>query len=213
MAKIIFYEYNNKTYKLEYYPKDIKNINIRLVNDIFKISYPNNLDYNYLMKKFYKAVPSLVNRQKFLFSNYSSEKGVYILGNFEEFHDGNFIKVLNHDILFINENHFYKIIKPFFLEYITNRVRKIENIMTPGVIHDIDVKNVTSYFGKNFIRKKLLIFNSCMIHYREEIIDALIVHELAHDYVHGHNKKFYQKCVEYCPNYFKLDKMLMEHCL
>ena len=43
-----------------------------------------------------------------------------------------------------------------------------------------------------------------------EIIDSVIIHELAHHFVYDHSDNFYKVVYKYCPNYDILRKKLIK---
>ena len=57
-------------------------------------------------------------------------------------------------------------------------------------------------------QKKLLTFDKDLIHYSLEIIDSIVIHELAHYYYHDHSHSFYNMVLKYCPNYKELQRKL-----
>ena len=67
-----------------------------------------------------------------------------------------------------------------------------------------------SRYGSNSKKTKTLNFNLILIHYDVEVIDSVIIHELAHIKVFNHSKEFYDVVYRYCPNYDKYRKMLIK---
>ena len=65
-----------------------------------------------------------------------------------------------------------------------------------------------SRYGSNSRRTHKLSFASSLIHYPVEVIDSVVVHELAHHFVFDHSKSFYNVVLRYCPAYWEMHKRL-----
>lgn len=65
--------------------------------------------------------------------------------------------------------------------------------------------NIKSFYGKINYSKKSFIFNLILIHHSIQEIKSVIFHEIAHFYTKGHNhdKVFYEKLIDICPEYKK----------
>lgn len=65
--------------------------------------------------------------------------------------------------------------------------------------------NIKSFYGKINYSKKSFIFNLILIHHSIQEIKSVIFHEIAHFYTKGrnHDKVFYEKLIEICPEYKK----------
>lgn len=65
--------------------------------------------------------------------------------------------------------------------------------------------NIKSFYGKINYSNKSFIFNLILIHHSIQEIKSVIFHEIAHFYTKGHNhdKVFYEKLIEICPEYKK----------
>lgn len=70
--------------------------------------------------------------------------------------------------------------------------------------------NIKSFYGKINYSKKSFIFNLILIHHSIQEIKSVIFHEIAHFYTKGHNhdKVFYEKLIEICPEYKKYNDNL-----
>ena len=91
---------------------------------------------------------------------------------------------------------------------ITELVRKNEEIMGISEPYMVKVKPTERQFGSNSKRTHTLSFQLNLIHYSKEIIESVVVHELAHDFERNHSKNFYNIVYRYCPNYRELQKKL-----
>ncbi len=74
--------------------------------------------------------------------------------------------------------------------------------------YKIGIRKTTTRFGSNSLRTHSLSFQQALIHYSEEIISTVVVHELAHDFYRNHQQKFYNCVNLYCPDYINLQKKL-----
>ena len=70
-----------------------------------------------------------------------------------------------------------------------------------------DMKN---YCEESLCSKKTLTFSFVLIHYSKEVIDSVVIHELAHDLFFDHSSNFYNVVYNYCPNYDILRKQLVK---
>lgn len=77
--------------------------------------------------------------------------------------------------------------------------------------NQVKVRDATSRYGSCMPTKKNLYFSSRLIMLPENIIDAIIVHELSHIKYKNHNKEFYDLVEKYIPNYKEIDKWLKKN--
>ena len=95
----------------------------------------------------------------------------------------------------------------WFLNLLTKRTRFYEAQM--GVSQNtVRLRKMSTRYGSNSIGKHSITYSSVLIHYSIDVIDAIIIHELAHCLVSGHGPKFYELVYQYCPNYKYLHKRL-----
>ena len=67
------------------------------------------------------------------------------------------------------------------------------------------IKNTKSYFGKCFIKQKLIVLSTLLAKYEEKYIISVLYHEFTHFYVSNHQKEFYDFIEKMYPNYKKVD--------
>ena len=95
----------------------------------------------------------------------------------------------------------------WFLQYLTVRTEYYEGLM--GIKpYKVRLRKMSSRYGSNSSMTHSITYSTILIHYSKEIIDSVIVHELAHQFQRNHSQKFYDKVLEYCPNYKTLHKKL-----
>ena len=74
--------------------------------------------------------------------------------------------------------------------------------------NQVKVRDATTRYGSCMPAKKNLYFSSRLIMLPENVVDAIIVHELCHMKFKNHNKEFYDLVATYIPNYKEIDKWL-----
>ena len=116
-------------------------------------------------------------------------------------------EISKEDIVFTNLEAIQKKLKKLAYDIILTRVKHYEQIMKTSA-HNIKITDCYTTKGKNYIAKKLLIFDYRLIHFSVEIIDSVVVHELAHDFVANHSADFYRVVEHYLPNYNELHQKL-----
>ena len=74
--------------------------------------------------------------------------------------------------------------------------------------NQVKVRDATTRYGSCMPAKKNLYFSSRLIMLPENVVDAIIVHELCHMKYKNHNIDFYNLVGTYIPNYKEIDKWL-----
>ncbi len=108
----------------------------------------------------------------------------------------------------ISQVEFYQQTKRGFKNYLAKRTAYYEALMGIDVAHQVGVRDMKTRWGTNAIKRRKITYNLQLIHYHPDIIDAIIVHELAHYFIGGHQADFYALVYRYCPNYKQLAKNL-----
>ena len=72
----------------------------------------------------------------------------------------------------------------------------------------VRVRQMKTRWGVNNQRTLSLTFALCLVHYSKEIIESVVIHELAHDKVRNHSKNFYKIVLAYYPDYYFYHKKL-----
>lgn len=67
--------------------------------------------------------------------------------------------------------------------------------------HVFEIMGRKSIWGLNVTNKNIVKFNYYLSHFKPEVTDYLIVHELAHTYEPNHSKNFWNIVKKYFPNY------------
>ena len=99
--------------------------------------------------------------------------------------------------------------KKYFKDLVTKRVEYYSSVMNLP-LYKVSVKNMKTRFGSNSKHTQRLHFALVLMHYSIEIIDSVVVHELAHILVYDHSKKFYDVVYKYCHDYDIYRKKLIK---
>ena len=188
-----------------------------------KSMYQRSIRFRFRDGKFYVSAPYVVSNKHvlslieskygpyFLSHQKPASKGddfIYIFGEKLPFKESGVIKFSNDKIIKYKDfEQFEKKMKKLFLEIVTERVRYYEKLMnlTP---HNVRVRKMTSRYGSNSKKTKTVCFALSLYHYSYEILDSIIVHELAHSVYFNHSDKFYKVVYQFCPNYKALHTKL-----
>jgi predicted metal-dependent hydrolase len=73
---------------------------------------------------------------------------------------------------------------------------------------EIIIKSVKSKLGHYHLAKHQIMINLSMVYNNSDLIDYVIVHELAHIQEFNHQPKFYSLIARILPNYKQLEKLL-----
>jgi predicted metal-dependent hydrolase len=103
-----------------------------------------------------------------------------------------------------------------YLEHKVYQYLKIMNLDKPEIT--LGIKKYKSKWGSCSYKKALfslpkkvnLKFNSNLINFTKEVIDYVIIHEIAHIKHLGHGSNFWNFVSEFCPDYKNLRKQLVK---
>lgn len=99
--------------------------------------------------------------------------------------------------------------KKLFLEYLYKRVPEIGKKMSVDLTGwKIRTGLFLSYYAVCFPTKHQLKFDYRLFAYKPEVMDSVIIHEIAHTYEVHHNDRFYTIVKMYCPQYDILNHMI-----
>ena len=198
-VKEFVYEHNGITYPVIVTKKRMKNITYRFKDGTFYISIPWYAFKNDYMKGLDKYADRLINSAKKSLAR--GENYIYLLGEKVELNDSHQLVIPDGNIIvYKDETDMDKKLKKWFLKLVQERVNYYQSLMgvEPYRVH---VQKMTSRFGSNSKHTKSLNFSLVLMHYSIDIIDSVVVHELAHILVYNHSKQFYDVVYRYCPNY------------
>ena len=205
--KNFFYKVNGKEYEVVVIHKRMKNINVRFKDDKFVVSCPyftNKLNLVPLLDKYGESLIKRSSKPAPIKDN-----GMYLFGQFNELTYPGTLHIKDKNLSFKDNDELINKLKPIFKDYVTERVRYYEKLMKVES-YKVRVQKMKSRFGSNSKHTKTLNFSMSLIHFDPEVIDSVVVHELAHILVFDHSKKFYDVVYRYCPDYPKYRKMLVK---
>jgi len=192
------FERNGEHYKVIITYKHQRNVYFRYRDDAFLVSAPYRTPKKLIISGINKYYDKLI-KQNSKSVHYSFEKDhIFLLG--EE------ISISSLNIK--NEEELRGFLKNIALKTLTEEVRKYEGIMGIEKPYKIRVKDTCRQYGSNSKRTHSLSFQISLIHYSLDIIDTVVVHELAHDFERNHQKAFYNVVYNFCPNYKELQRKL-----
>lgn len=204
MTKNISFSYLNQIYPVIITYRKTHYLRYRFRNGTFYVSCPFLTSQKKIVEGLNKYAPKLVKNV----SSASGDDYIYIFARripltypgVIPFSDGSKIE-------YYSKEELHKKLHKWFTKFMTIRNRKYE-ILMGAPENKIYIRKMVSRYGSNTVNKNRIRYAESLMHYDIEIIDAIIVHELAHCFVHGHNKKFYDLVYKYCPNYDELHKKL-----
>ena len=193
------YKYKDKDIPVHVTYSRQRNIYYRYKKDGFHVSVPYLTSQKTIIKGLDKFAENLLKQFNNMNANFSFEEDyIYLIG---EKYSLKSLNIENFQELsaFLRE-------KAHFL--LTALVRKNEEIMGVSAPYKVRVKATERQFGSNSKRTHSLSFQTSLIHYSEEIIETVVIHELAHEFERNHSKNFYNIVYKYYPNYKELQKKL-----
>ncbi len=223
-------EYKNKLtnkilfeYKLKY--KNQKNIVLSIRNSALIITCP----YGLPKKKINSFIDENIVKISELVIKYNNNKlinltrdnfFVYILGKKHKIFvvDKNIhTKKIDDDIFLKKQNCLEKQIKSLYsflkkeYNYLIFELIKKWLKITNEKINEVIIKNLLSKWGLCYNKKRKIVLNIKLIHFDIDIIEYVILHEIAHLKYSNHSKNFWSYIENYFPNYKIKNKMLKKY--
>lgn len=202
------YTYNGVTYPVVITRKSIKSIRYMFRNGTFYVSAPR---YFVTEKRIFAGLDKFAGKliKADTKSKARGEDYIYLLGTKVPLHESGEINFSDGTkIIYKNDEDLDKKLKKWFLNYIEKRHRYYEGVMGIKKPYKVRVRKMSTRYGSNSSQTHTVCYSLILMHYTSDVMDSVIVHELAHDNVHDHSKNFYNVVYKYCPNYDKLHKRL-----
>jgi predicted metal-dependent hydrolase len=95
------------------------------------------------------------------------------------------------------------------LAHFEKRVAYYEPLMGIKTFEKVGLSDAIDYIGRNSIRAHKIILNKALYAFRSQVGDAVVVHELAHCLEANHSKSFYDIVLKYCPDYYRLENIIL----
>lgn len=202
MSTAFNYTIDGKTYQVNIIRKRIKNIYFRFQDDQFFISCGRLTSERAIIGGLNKYARKMIQRAEKKAS--AKDETLYIFGvPYDRKYPINLTTV---SIIDTNED---EKLKTLLMDYLFERIPYFVEEMGIKEIYKIKVRNTKTRLGSNSRRTKTWSFSLQLVHFSKEIIDSVIVHELAHCKVFDHSSKFYDVVYQHCPNYNVLRKKLI----
>lgn len=202
------YEYNGTVYPVIITRKRMKNVTYRFRNGQFLISAPWYVTKSTFLAGLDRFAAKLINHENKK-TDGRGKNYIYLLGDKYEVGPMGVLSFGGTTIVYSGTEDLDKKLKKWFLKYITQRVRHYQTLMGLEE-YKVRVQKMSTRFGSNSKQTKTLNFALILMHYSQEIIDSVVVHELAHEIVFNHSTQFYNVVYRYYPQYdichYKLKK-------
>ena len=207
MNKSFLYQVDDKTYFVDVTYKRIRNIHFRFDGEKFLISAPRLVSLKQIKSGLDKYAKKLIKRN--VKTNAITNEYIYILGKKNDISYPGFLALYDELISFKDEKEFNAKLRKWFLRFMSERTAFYEKVMN-APHYQVKVRQMKSRYGSNNRSSKAITYSMVLLHYSIEIIDSVIIHELAHHFVYDHSANFYKVVYKYCPNYDILRKKLIK---
>ena len=206
MISTFIYTRDGKDYPVTLITKRMRSTRYRYRDGGIIITAPLLTSKNSVIKGLDKFFYRLTKENPFCSGQ--GEDYIYLLGKKYQASDSGYIPFNDGSKLtYKDRTELEKKLKKWFLKYITSRHRYYERIMKT-YINTVRVRKMNTRYGSNSIGKKSITYSTILMHYSSDVIDSVIIHELAHCFVSNHGDNFYKIVYKYCPNYDYLHNRL-----
>ena len=222
MEDYLTYVYKDEEYIVKITRKNIKNMYFKIKNDSLEVTagpFFSNKQIKVFVhdniEKFIKFINKRINNQTI---NYKSNF-LYIFGIKKMFfveQNKNPSYYETDDMLYIKtltgaKSEVTKEIKKYLKEKLNNYIKvklpELEKTMNLDK-HNYSIVYKESNWGTNMVNKNKISFSSKLAHFSHEVIECVIVHELAHSIEPNHSKAFWAIVKKYVPDYKEYKSIL-----
>ena len=193
------FKIDNIEYPVHIVKKRIRNIHYRFKDGAFYISCPYIVGKITILNGLNKYGKTLINRDVKvppIGNDY-----IYLYGVKVPLKESGSISFTNGEtITYKDKKDLLKKINTKFLKFVTNRTDYYAKLMDLPK-YKVSIRNMRTRYGSNSKSTQSIHYSTVLQHYSVEIIDSVIIHELAHILVPNHSKEFYDVVYKYCPNY------------
>ena len=202
------YELDGQVYEVVVTYKRIRNIHFRFDGEKYLISCPKRTPNSMIKSGLDKYAKKLRDRNPK--TQAFGDDYIYLFGQkVVVTYPGEIMLDVETKISFKDINDLLKKCRKYFLNYVTGRTNfYAERMKAPRYL--VKVRQMRSRYGSNNRHAKTITYSLTLLHYSPEIIDSVIVHELAHCFVYDHSDKFYRVVYSYCPEYDVFRKKLIK---
>ena len=179
--------------------RGMRNIRVSLdqKEDVLHVSAPYFTTASSIERAALSCLPKLLKRRLITIAPYENGN-LYYLG--KPYYVGEFDEKTM-------EGYLKKKALPIFEE----RVAHYEKLMGIKEPYKVRARKMKTRYGVNSKKTYTITLALSLIHYSLPIIDAVVVHELAHHYEWNHGKAFYKIVLKYCPDYKTLHDKLRKN--
>lgn len=207
MNKEFLYQVDDKEYVVAITYKRIKNIHYRFDGEKFLVSAHRLTPMKLIKSGLDKYAKKLIVRS--VKTNAETDEYIYILGKKIELTYPGYLALESELISYKDNKQLHSKLRKWFLEYLTKRTEFFSEVMEAPQ-YQVKLRQMKSRYGSNNKHSKAITYSLVLLHYSPEIIDSVIIHELAHCFVYNHGDNFYKVVYKYCPNYDMLRKKLIK---
>lgn len=194
------YIYEGKEYKVVVTRKKMRTIRYYYKDGVFKISASTRASQKTIIDGLNKYAGKLIKAD--VRTHASGDDFIFILGTKIAIRESGEIGFTDGTVItYKNRSDLDKGLRKWFLKVMENRTRYYERMMGVKKPYKVRVRKMISRYGSNSGHTHSLTYSMVLIHYSYDIIDSVIVHELAHEFQRNHSKKFYDVVYKYYPNY------------
>lgn len=209
--------------------KNSNKLSIYFKNDILNVSKPAFMRYNELIKNIKQNETEIYKQYIKIKSPKKLDNKIMYKGKFLDleikFRTDNLtsVEILENKIIlyiFQNLDEYTKkqYIKKTLIENFKNETTLLINERLPKISINSNIKysyftirDALTRFGSCNVKNNSLHFSARLIMLPDDIVDAVIIHELCHIVHPNHSKSFYNLIKKYKPDYDECDKYLKEN--
>ena len=205
-------EIDGQNYNVFVTSKYQRNAYLRVKDGAFYVTCPPLTSKKKILDFVVKAGPRLLKKtRKEAKQNYSLEEGfIYLFGTRYNLEISDNFRINENTVFCKNNGDLEKNLRKLLVNYLETSVRKYEELMGIKKPYQISVKKMKTRYGSNSKQTHRLHFQLDLVHFSYEIIDSVVVHELAHEFYRNHQTGFYSCVLNYCPDYKALTKKLRQ---
>ena len=197
-------KYNDKAVKVNLYYSPCKRIIFRFSYGELEIYYHTIIGQEKLKNY---CIEFLKKNKNFFLDRPYYKEGLYIFVRGKKKYLTTDIHLKNNQTFFYYPKNSIDPIKQYkrdFLEYATIKIKKYSKKMNID-ISDYKIRTILSlsYYGCFMKKDRQIKFDYRLFAFKDEIMDTVFYHELAHYFEPKHNDRFYTIVQLYCPDYFK----------
>lgn len=147
-------------------------------------------------------IESFLKKKKIQLSGevYLCDNHIYLLGKKHMVKYG-FFKAKPGEFVAKNRKSLESLYREKALNYLSKRTQELAAVMEVPFKVEVGLSKANNYLGMNNIKLNRIVYNPALYSYDPAFSDAIVIHELAHCFAHGHGKDFYAIIQKYCPRY------------